>query len=94
MAQKWYPVIDYIACVECGTCVNFCPHHVYNKTKAPTPVVEHPEMCIDHCHGCGNRCPQGAITYVGEDSGWKPPHGTQRDEQPSCGCGCGCGGTC
>lgn len=38
MAQKWYPVIDYVACVECGTCVNFCPHHVYNKTKAPTPV--------------------------------------------------------
>ena len=66
MAQKWYPVIDYVACVECGTCVNFCPHHVYNKTKAPTPVVEHPEMCVDHCHGCGNRCPQGAITYVGE----------------------------
>lgn len=42
MAQKWYPVIDYVACVECGTCVNFCPHHVYNKTKAPTPVSETP----------------------------------------------------
>lgn len=33
MAQKWYPVIDYMACAECGVCVNFCPHHVYNKNK-------------------------------------------------------------
>ena len=94
MAQKWYPVIDYMACAECGVCVNVCPHHVYNKDKAPVPVVEHPEKCVDHCHGCGNRCPKGAITYVGEDSGWKPPHGPQNDEQPSCGCSCSCGGTC
>ena len=26
MAQNWYPVIDYVTCAECGTCVNFCPH--------------------------------------------------------------------
>ncbi|MFA7175033.1 MAG: 4Fe-4S binding protein, partial [Kiritimatiellia bacterium] len=26
MAKTWYPVIDYASCIECGTCVNFCPH--------------------------------------------------------------------
>lgn len=25
MAKKWYPVIDILTCVECGTCVEFCP---------------------------------------------------------------------
>lgn len=24
---------------------------------------------IDHCHGCGNKCPVGAISYVGDDIG-------------------------
>lgn len=94
MAQKWYPVIDYVTCVECGTCVEFCPHGVYDTTKSPSPVVAHPINCIDHCHGCGNRCPQGAITYVGDDTGWKPPYGTQEDAPSGCGCSCGCGGNC
>lgn len=48
MAQKWYPVIDYVTCTECGTCVKKCPHNVYDITKAPSPVVVKPEACIDH----------------------------------------------
>ena len=39
MAKNWYPVIDILTCMECGTCVNFCPHGVYDKQKAPVPVV-------------------------------------------------------
>jgi NAD-dependent dihydropyrimidine dehydrogenase PreA subunit len=68
MARKWYPVIDYLACAECGTCVARCPHGVYDTTKAPSPVVKNPELCVDHCHDCGNCCPVGAITYLGEDT--------------------------
>lgn len=89
MAKTWYPVIDYISCVECGTCVAKCPHGVYDTAKAPSPVVTSPDECVDHCHGCGNRCPVGAITYVGDDSGWTPPNGTQEAEEPCCSCGCG-----
>lgn len=89
MAKTWYPVINYITCIECGTCVVKCPHDVYNKTKAPSPVVQYPESCVDHCHGCGNRCPVGAITYVGEDTGWTPPNGEQTEEEACCSCGCG-----
>lgn len=81
MAKKWYPVIDYLMCVECGTCVAKCSHGVYDTAKAPSSVVKNPELCVDHCHGCGNRCPVGAITYLGEDTGWTPPNGEQLVEE-------------
>ncbi len=66
MAKKWYPVIDILECIECGTCVSRCSHGVYDKKKAPVPVVINPDACVNHCHGCGNICPKGAIAYVGE----------------------------
>lgn len=90
MAEKWYPVIDYSKCSECGTCVEFCPHGVYDKVKSPSPVVVYPEGCIQGCHGCGNKCPEGAIEYVGDNTGWKPKNG-KTEETSDCGCGCTCG---
>ena len=66
MAKKWYPVIDILTCVECGTCVEFCPHGVYDEQESPVPVVVNPDSCIDHCHGCQKKCPSGAISYVGD----------------------------
>ncbi len=75
MSKTWYPVIDYTKCTECGTCIKKCSHGVYNPEKAPSPVVINPNGCIDRCHGCGNLCPQGAITYVGDTTGGKPPNG-------------------
>ncbi len=87
MAKTWYPVVDYVTCVECGACVEKCPHGVYDTGKAPSPVVVNPEQCVDHCHGCGNRCPEGAITYVGDDTGWTPPHGSRETQEPCCACG-------
>ena len=89
MAKMWYPVIDILECAECGTCVGKCPHGVYDKEKAPVPVFFHPENCIDHCHGCGNLCPHGAITYVGDDTGWKPPHGEEKETNEDMCCCCG-----
>ena len=92
MAKRWYPVIDYSSCTECGTCVSKCSHGVYDAKKAPTPVVVNPDGCVDHCHGCGNRCPVGAITYVGDDTGWTPPNGAPVADEATCSCG-GDGGT-
>ena len=77
MAEKWYPVIDYTACIACGTCADMCSHGVYDTAKAPMPVVKNPGGCIDHCHGCGDACPAGAIVYVGEDTTWTPPNGSR-----------------
>ena len=93
MAQKWYPVIDYTSCIECGTCSSYCPHGVYDIEKSPSAVVIHPGNCVDHCHGCGDNCPVGAITYVGDDTGWTPPvltKGGPVDTSPDGGCCC-CG---
>ena len=87
MAKTWYPVIDYMECEECGSCVAMCPHGVYDKTKAPTPVVINPDSCIDHCHFCGSQCPQGAINFVGDDTGWTPPNAGQEAEEVCCSCG-------
>lgn len=87
MAKTWYPVIDYILCEECGACINKCKFGTYDKEKFPSPIVARPEACLEHCHGCGNLCPNGAITYVGEDTGWTPPRGNYVPSE-SCGCGC------
>ena len=81
MSKKWYPVIDYEKCVACGTCVDMCRHGVYDKAKAPSPVVIFPEGCVEGCKGCGNKCPVEAIQYVGDSSAAKGG-----------GCGCGCSG--
>ncbi len=86
-AKTWYPVIDYLTCLECGTCVINCPHSVFDSAKIPSPVVLNAEFCIDHCHGCGNRYQVGAITYVGDDTGWNPPNGMgQIESTPHCSC--------
>ncbi|MGN0254442.1 MAG: ferredoxin family protein [Chordicoccus sp.] len=89
MAKNWYPVIDYMLCKECGTCNGMCAHGVYDQSAAPTPRVIHPENCVDHCHGCGSMCPTGAITYLGDDTGWTPPARHETEPQTA---GCCCGG--
>ena len=86
MSKSWYPVIDYLVCKECGSCINKCKHDVYSKEKAPSPVVVQAEKCIENCHGCGNLCPQGAITYVGDASGWIPPYGKYIEDEGNCCC--------
>ena len=94
MAKNWYPVTDILTCIECGRCVDMCAHGVYDKSKAPVPLVVYPDGCVDHCHGCGNKCPVGAITYVGDDTGWVPPALRKKkagsDTAPGSGCACGC----
>ena len=98
MSKKWYPVVDVLSCIECGACVNNCPHSVYDKSKTPSPIVINPDSCVVHCHHCGDNCPVGAITYVGNNIGWIAPIFREKsgmpDTAPSCGCGCGCGGNC
>ncbi len=90
MAKCRYPVIDYTACSDCGKCVELCPQGVYDPGRAPTPVVADPENCIEHCYSCGDICPEKAITYVGEDTGWAPPDGDPQSEDASCGCAGDC----
>lgn len=85
MSKNWYPVINYEKCIECGNCVDMCPHGVYNKEKSPRPVVIYTEGCIEGCHGCGSNCPAEAIEYFGDRELSAVVYGE------GCGCGCGCG---
>jgi len=87
MAKAWYPVINYEMCVECGSCVDLCQHGVYDKQKAPRPVVVNPEGCVQSCKGYGNQCPSGAIEYFGDKA--EVPEGAC-DCEGGCGCDCGC----
>ncbi|MFA5697103.1 MAG: 4Fe-4S binding protein [Candidatus Izemoplasmatales bacterium] len=65
MSQKWYPVINYETCIECGKCINMCPHHVYDKNQT-LPKVINPLGCIENCRKCANRCPTQSIEYAGD----------------------------
>lgn len=77
MAKNWYPMVEEERCIQCGRCIALCTknkHFVYDIAQLSRPLVVAPENCVDHCHGCGSLCPQGAITYFGDDTGWTPPH--------------------
>jgi len=78
MSKKWYPVINYENCVECGACINKCSHGVYEKGTSK-PNVIFPEGCVEGCRGCQKLCPADAIEYVG-DTG----------SNSSCDCSCSC----
>ena len=74
MANNWFPVINRDNCIECGKCIDKCTHGVYDKSNSMKPAIIYTEGCIDKCHGCGDLCPTGSITYVGDNTGWVPPN--------------------
>ena len=51
MSEKWYPIILYDKCTGCLSCVDFCPHDVFDVFEGK-PRVIHPEICVDFCRGC------------------------------------------
>ena len=81
MARIWYPVIDYIACTDCGDCIERCPQGVYDSNKFPSPDVKNPNECIDHCRECSMHCPVGAISYVGDHADLAPTNGNEMEEE-------------
>jgi len=89
MSRTWYPMINYENCIECGACVNHCTHGVYNKQKAPRPVVIFPDGCIQGCTGCGSLCPSEAIEYFGDTK-----EGNGETNACCCQDGSGCNGDC
>ena len=72
MSINWYPEINYKLCLNCQKCYQKCPHNVYDFIDNKV-IVARGNNCIQGCHGCGNLCPTGAITYVNDQTGWTPP---------------------
>lgn len=56
------PVINFSACVGCGTCVDICPMQIfiYKSEKDKHPVISFPKECW-HCNSCVDDCPKNAI---------------------------------
>ena len=67
MATTWYPIINPDTCSNCDTCVDFCPHGVFEHGDMYPKVVD-PEACVEFCQGCGKACPSESISYFGNDT--------------------------
>ena len=62
----WYPTIDYVKCVNCGKCVDYCKLGVYKfeeKKGKKKLLVRNPNNCVVYCNGCDAICPSFAITH-------------------------------
>jgi NAD-dependent dihydropyrimidine dehydrogenase PreA subunit len=85
----WHPIINTVTCTECGKCVDKCSRGVYDKNSLKKPVIINAESCKDGCHGCGDLCPTGSITYNKENTDWVPPNAPKKSSS-DCGCKTGC----
>ena len=63
--------VSYIeeACVQCGTCADYCPTHALTFETQLSLVVE---KCIG-CGLCVSHCPEGAMRMVPRDDAAKIP---------------------
>ncbi len=60
---RWYPVVDYARCIDCGHCVQFCLFGVYEQAEDGSILVANPDKCKPGCPACSRICPQGAIIF-------------------------------
>jgi len=60
--KRWYPVIDYSRCVNCGQCLQFCLFGVYALQDERVSVMN-PDNCKPGCPACSRVCPRGAIMF-------------------------------
>ncbi|MGL4943081.1 MAG: ATP-binding protein [Thermoguttaceae bacterium] len=67
VARRWYPLVDYDACVGCLECVNFCLFGVYDVGQDDKPLVVRPDACRDGCPACARVCPGAAIVFAMHD---------------------------
>ena len=58
----WYPTIDVQKCQNCGNCMDFCTHGVYDQGEQ-TVLVAHPFECVIGCHSCQRLCSNEAIRF-------------------------------
>lgn len=65
MAANWYPVINLNTCSNDDTCVDFCPHGVFEHDVLH-PIVVNPDACVEFCRGCQKACPTNSISYFGD----------------------------
>lgn len=59
----WYPTIQEEFCNDCGDCVNFCAHDVFDL-KGQKVNIKNPKNCVVFCQACQKMCPkEGAMKF-------------------------------
>lgn len=61
--RNYKPVVNLDTCINCGTCVKFCPIGCIEQTDVGV------EIDYDFCKGCGicaTECPTNSIEWVAE----------------------------
>lgn len=61
--ERWYPVIDKLACVNCKQCHDFCLFGVYELDEDGRVTAANPDSCRPGCPACARVCPVGAIMF-------------------------------
>ncbi|MDK1030958.1 MAG: hypothetical protein QGD94_03035 [Planctomycetia bacterium] len=63
VTRRWYPVLDYSRCTNCGQCRNFCLFGVYSISPEGEIRVENPDNCKPNCPACARICPEVAVIF-------------------------------
>ncbi|WP_457558861.1 ATP-binding protein [Candidatus Harpocratesius sp.] len=58
----WFPIIDFNKCNNCGDCVQFCAHGVFNMENGVL-IVQNPKNCVVFCQACLKMCPKDALIF-------------------------------
>ena len=61
--RRWYPVVDYGRCTNCGECVKVCRRGVFGVSDGGTVGVVRPDACGNCCPECNCACPARAIIF-------------------------------
>jgi len=76
---------DIDKCIGCGTCIEVCPHGVFEKNGRKVEAA-HTEYCME-CGACRKNCPVEAINVdAGVGCAAAVISGVLSGTAPSCGC--------
>lgn len=82
--------LDREKCTGCETCVEVCPHAVFELEDGRARIVDR-DACIE-CGACALNCPPGAISVeAGVGCASAVITGLIRGKEPTCDCD---GGSC